>query len=62
VIAFWAIPGDDSGPPALLNRHNGYMLLAIQFEEHDLIEHFEDAHRNYRKSTPMILPFLKRSR
>ena len=39
-----------------------YILLAIQFEEHDLITHFGDAYRNYRQSTPMLLPFLKRSR
>jgi len=39
-----------------------YILLAIQFEEHDLIASFGDAYRSYRERTPMLLPFFKRSR
>jgi protein-S-isoprenylcysteine O-methyltransferase Ste14 len=38
----------------------GYMLIAIQFEEHDLITFFGDAYRHYRRHTPMIVPFTKR--
>jgi protein-S-isoprenylcysteine O-methyltransferase Ste14 len=62
VIAFWVIPVMTLGHLLFSIATTAYMLLAIQFEEHDLIEHFGDAYRNYCKSTPMILPFLKRSR
>lgn len=36
-----------------------YILIAIQFEEHDLLaEHPEYA--DYRRRVPMLVPFLKR--
>lgn len=34
----------------------GYMVVAIQFEEQDLIHFFGDNYRNYRKRVSMLIP------
>jgi protein-S-isoprenylcysteine O-methyltransferase Ste14 len=39
----------------------GYILIAIQFEERDLIELFGDQYRRYRQQVGMLLPLPRRS-
>ncbi|MGZ6040131.1 MAG: methanethiol S-methyltransferase [Phenylobacterium sp.] len=39
-----------------------YILIAIQFEEHDLVNHFGETYRNYQKRVSMILPWIPSSR
>jgi methanethiol S-methyltransferase len=35
-----------------------YILIAIQFEERDLLTAFGDDYANYRRRTPMLIPRL----
>jgi len=59
-IAFWATPKMTLGHLVFAIAATAYMLIAIQFEEHDLIGVFGDRYRNYRLSVSMIVPWVPR--
>ncbi len=59
MIAFWSTPIMTAAHLFFALMTTGYMLTAIQFEENDLIKHFGIKYREYRRTAPMLIPFMK---
>ncbi len=60
-FAFWCTPMMTAAHLLFAILTTGYILIAIQLEEHDLV----DAHpeyASYRQRVPMLIPFLKRAK
>lgn len=61
-LAFWATPHMTAGHLLLAAGMSVYMLIAIRYEEHDLITLFGSDYETYRKRVGMLLPrFGRRS-
>lgn len=58
LVAFWFTPHMTLGHLLFAGMTSAYILIAVQLEEHDLVQHFGEQYREYRKRTPMFLPRL----
>jgi protein-S-isoprenylcysteine O-methyltransferase Ste14 len=56
-FAFWMTPTMTLAHLVFALATSVYILLAIQFEEHDMVREFGDTYEEYRRRVPMLVPF-----
>jgi methanethiol S-methyltransferase len=60
LIAFWAVPTMTAGHLLFSIAMTGYILIAIQVEERDLVAALGDQYREYRRDVPGLIPRPRR--
>ena len=59
IVAFWATPTMSQGHLLFAIATTAYVLLAIQFEERDLVHCHGKRYQSYQSKVPMIVPLPK---
>lgn len=60
VVAFWSTPRMTFGHLFFAVMTTAYILVAIQFEERDLVHSYGDTYRVYRQRVAMLIPIPRR--
>jgi methanethiol S-methyltransferase len=61
-LAFWATPHMTAGHLLLALGMSAYMLIAIRYEERDLVAHFGRDYQDYRSGVGMLFPRIGKRR
>lgn len=56
LLIFWGTPTMTAGHLLFATVMSGYILVALRFEERDLVEHIGEPYRRYRQQVPALLP------
>jgi methanethiol S-methyltransferase len=62
ILAFWATPGMTLAHLVFALATTGYILVAIQLEERDLVRHYGSRYEAYRQQVSMLVPRVTRRR
>ena len=60
IIAFWAAPLMTVGHLVFAVATTGYILIALQLEERDLVTYHGDEYKAYQREVSMLIPLPKR--
>jgi protein-S-isoprenylcysteine O-methyltransferase Ste14 len=59
MIAFWSAPTMTVGHLLFASAMTGYILVAIRYEERDLLAALGESYRRWRATTPMFVPRVR---